>query len=161
MGFEVRECLDADVIKELFIEYSHIQGAESCFVSFDNELKDLTGFYKDGAMLIGYADAMPVACIAIRKINNEKCEAKRLFIKSEFRGNGYARKMLNAMLDKARELGFREVTFTTKPSVMSIGYELYKRMGFEEVSEKDGIVSMRMVFDNTDMHCAHGGNCHE
>ena len=65
------------------------------------------------------------------------------------------------MLDKARELGFREVTFTTKPSVMSIGYELYKRMGFEEVSEKDGIVSMRMVLENMDMHCAHGGNCHE
>lgn len=44
---------------------------------------------------------------------------------------------------------------------MSIGYELYKRMGFEEVSEKDGIVSMRMVLENMDMHCAHGGNCHE
>ena len=37
-----------------------------------------------------------------------------------------------------------EVTFTTKPEVMKVGYELYKRMGFEEVGEKDGIVSMRM-----------------
>jgi carbonic anhydrase len=27
---------------------------------------------------------------------------------------------------------------------MKVGYELYKRMGFEEVGEKDGIVSMRM-----------------
>ena len=48
------------------------------------------------------------------------------------------------MIEKAGELGFKEVTFTKKPSVMSIGYGLYKRMGFEEVSQKDGIVSMRM-----------------
>ena len=43
-----------------------------------------------------------------------------------------------------KELGFKEVTFTTKPEVMKVGYELYKRMGFEEVGEKDGVISMRM-----------------
>ena len=58
---------------------------------------------------------------------------------------GYARIMLNTMLEKAKELGFAEVTFTTKPSVMQIGYGLYKRMGFEETGEKEGIVSMRMA----------------
>ncbi|MCR5236672.1 MAG: GNAT family N-acetyltransferase [Lachnospiraceae bacterium] len=134
-------------MKGLFIEYSHIQGAESCFVPFDKELNDLSGFYKGGAVLAGYEDAKPVACIALKMINDDVCEAKRLYIKPENRGNGYARIMLNAMLDKARELGFKEVTFTTKPSVMEIGYGLYKRMGFEDVSEKDGIVSMRMELE--------------
>ena len=144
MSFEVKECLDTEIIKELFVEYSHIEGAESCFVSFDKELNDLTYFYKGGAMLIGYEDEVPVSCIAVKKIGNDICEAKRLFIKPESRGKGYARIMLNAMLDKAKGLGFKKVTFTTKPSVMQIGYGLYKRMGFEEVSEKDGIVSMKM-----------------
>ena len=144
MAFEVKECSDMQVVKELFIEYSHIQGAESCFVSFDNELNDLSGFYKGGALLIGYEDCKSIACIAVRKIDDEVCEAKRLFIRPEVRGKGYARVMLNAMLGRARELGFKEVTFTTKPSVMEIGYGLYKRMGFEETAEKDGIVSMRM-----------------
>ena len=37
--------------------------------------------------------------------------------------------------------GYREFD---RRAVMEIGYGLYKRMGFEEVSEKDGIVSMRM-----------------
>ena len=78
-------------------------------------------------------------------MNDVTCEAKRLFIKPEYRGKGYARVMLNSMLDKAKELGFKEVTFTTKPSVMQIGYSLYKRMGFEEISEENGIVSMRMA----------------
>ncbi len=143
-NFEVKECNDTEVVKELFKEYSQIKGAESCFVSFDKELADLQAFYKGGALLVGREDEIPVACIAIKKIDDVTCEAKRLFIKPEYRGKGYARIMLNTMLDRARALGFSEVTFTTKPAVMQIGYGLYKRMGFEEVSEKEGTVSMRM-----------------
>ena len=145
MNFRVNECSDTDIIKELFIEYSHIKGAESCFVSFDKELDDLRGFYSGGSLLVGYEGDKPVACIAVKKIDDKTCEAKRLYIKPEYRGKGYARVMLNTMLDKARQLGFKEVTFTTKPSVMQIGYGLYKRMGFEQVAENEGIVSMRMA----------------
>ena len=148
--FNVGVCNDNEVIKEIFKEYSRIKGAESCFVSFDKELADLDGYYKGGALLLGSEDGTPAGSIAIRKIDDETCEAKRLFIKPEFRGKGYARVMLNAMLDKAKKLGFKEVTFTTKPAVMKVGYELYKRMGFEEVGEKDGIVSMRMSLLRTE-----------
>ena len=143
-SFVVKECNDTTVIKALFTEYSQIKGAESCFVSFDKELADLEGFYSGGALLVGYENNNPVACIAIKKMNDVTCEAKRLFIKPEYRGRGYARVMLNDMLDKAKELGLKEVTFTTKPSVMQIGYSLYKRMGFEEIGEENGTVSMRM-----------------
>ena len=143
--FEVKECKDTEVVKALFQEYSQIKGAESCFVSFDKELNDLETFYKGGALLVGYEEEKPIACIAIKKMEGGICEAKRLFIKPENRGNGYARIMMNAMIDKAKELGFREITFTTKPSVMQIGYGLYKRMGFEETAEENGIVRMRMT----------------
>ncbi len=51
MSFEVKECLDTEIIKELFVEYSHIEGAESCFVSLDKELNDLADFYKGGVLL--------------------------------------------------------------------------------------------------------------
>ncbi len=144
MKFEVKESSDTKTIKELFVEYSHIKGAESCFVSFDKELNDLAGYYSGGAILVGFEDDKPVACVAIRKISDETCEGKRLFIKPEYRGKGYARVMIKAMTDKASELGFKEVVFTTKPEVMSVGYGLYKRMGFEELSEENGIVSMRI-----------------
>lgn len=144
MAFMVRECSDTEVIKPLFVEYSHIKGAESCFVSFDKELNDLEGFYSGGAILVGFEDDEPVACVAFKKINDETCEGKRLFIKSSSRGKGYARIMIKAMTDKAAELGFKEVVFTTKPEVMSVGYGLYKRMGFEQLSEDGGVVSMRI-----------------
>ncbi len=144
MQFAVKECFDTGIIQALFVEYSHIKGAESCFVSFDRELNDLEGYYAGGAILVGYEQDEPVACVAIRKISDETCEGKRLFIKPEYRGRGYARFVIKAMTDKASELGFKEVVFTTKPEVMSVGYGLYKRMGFEELSEENGTVSMRI-----------------
>ena len=149
MMFEVKECSETETIKNLFVEYSHIKGAESCFVSFDKELNDLAGYYSGGTILVGYEEDKPVACVAVRKISDETCEGKRLFIKPEYRGKGYARIMIKAMTDKASELGFKEVVFTTKPEVMTVGYGLYKRMGFEELSENNGIVSMRIDLSKT------------
>ena len=144
---KIRECDDYEAAKDLILEYSKIKGAEACFVSLDRELSDLKGFYKDGALLLGYADGSPIATIAIKKINDDQAEAKRLYIKPECRGKGYARPMLNAMLDRCRELKFKEVRFTTKPDVMSIGYVLYQKMGFEELGSDNGTVLMRMLLD--------------
>ncbi|SDB13785.1 Ribosomal protein S18 acetylase RimI [Pseudobutyrivibrio sp. YE44] len=142
---EIRDCENYDVAKALILEYSKIKGAESCFITLDKELADLEEFYKGGAILIGYENEKTIATIAIKNIDGNSCEAKRLYIKPEYRGKGYARFLMNEMLNKSRKLGFSEVTFTTKPEVMSVGYGLYQRMGFEETSTKDGVASMRMA----------------
>ena len=56
MLFETKECTNPDIVKEFFVEYSHIKGAESCFVSFDKELNDLPGYYSGGAIIVGYEE---------------------------------------------------------------------------------------------------------
>ena len=143
--FEIKDCEDYEVAKKLIREYSEIKGAESCFVSLDKELADLDTYYKGGALLIGFENENPIATIAIKHVDDETCEARRLYIKPDYRGKGYARILMNEMLDRSRELGFKKVKFTTKPEVMSVGYGLYKRMGFEEVDCADGVASMRMT----------------
>ena len=143
--FEIKDCNDYEAAKRLIREYAETKGAESCLVSLDKELEDLGSYYKGGALLIGYENENPMATIAIKRIDEDTCEAKRLYIKPDYRGKGYARSLMNEMLNRSRELGFKEVTFTTKPAVMSVGYGLYKRMGFEEVNCSDGVVSMRML----------------
>ena len=142
--FTVRECSDFADVRELFLEYSQIKGAESCFVSFEKEVNNLDTFYAGGALLIGYENETPTGCIAIKKVDEDSCEAKRLFIRPEYHGKGYARILLDSMLAKSRELGFKKVTFTTKPAVMQIAYGLYKRMGFDELTEDQNTVRMSM-----------------
>ena len=142
--FKVIECEDVEIIKEIFREYSGTKGAESCFVSFEKELSDLNGYYKGGALLLGLEDDTPVGSVAIRKIDKDYCEGKRLYIRPEYRGKGYAKIMLNSMIDKAKELGFREVRFTTKPDVMKVAYAWYKRLGYEELGCSNGVVQMKI-----------------
>ena len=54
------------------------------FISFENELDNLESFYSGGALLMGYENGIPVGCIAIKKVDEKTCEAKRLFIKPEY-----------------------------------------------------------------------------
>ena len=142
---EVKCSEDYSTIKELFIEYSQIKGAEGCFISFDKELADLKIFYSGGAILVGYEEEEPFGCIAIKKVDDDTAEAKRLYIKPKYRGKGYSRIMLNSMISKARELGYNDICFTTRPDVMEVAYNLYKRMEFEETGYNNGVVSMKIV----------------
>jgi GNAT superfamily N-acetyltransferase len=61
------------------------------------------------AAIMSMVKDSPVACVAIRKISDTTCEGKRLFIKPEYRGKGYARLMIKAMTDKSSV--FLEYTF--------------------------------------------------
>lgn len=83
---KIRECDDFKAAKNLILEYSKIKGAEACFISLDRELSDLKGFYKEGALRLGYDDVYPIATIAIKKVDDNLAEAKRLYIKPEYRG---------------------------------------------------------------------------
>ncbi len=42
-----------------------------------------------GLFFIGFENGNPIATIAIRHIDNVSCEAKRLYIKPDYRGKGY------------------------------------------------------------------------
>ena len=143
--FEVKPSTNYDIIKSLFVEYSQIKGAEGCFVSFEKELADLATFYQGGAILVGFEDETPIATIALRKVDDITAEVKRLFIKPEYRGKGYSRKMLDAMFQCAKSLGYKEVMLTTRPEVMPVAYALYQRIGFNQTDFKDGVATMRMV----------------
>ena len=69
---EIRDCDNYEAAKELILEYSKIKGAEACFVSLNKELADLEGFYKDGALLLGYDGNKPVATAAIKRTEANK-----------------------------------------------------------------------------------------
>ena len=156
--FKVTESNDYETIKSLFVDYSQIKGAEGCFVSFEKELADLQSFYQGGALFLGFEDETPVACIAIKKINDSTCEIKRLYVKPKRRGKGYSRQMLNAALQRAQKLGFTTATLTTRPSVMPVAFQLYTRSGFENLGEKNGVVRMmEMIMPPFIAYC--GLNC--
>src|SRR5471032_745362 len=62
-----------------------------------------------GAFIVGYWLDNPVACGAIRCIEAEVAEIKRMYVIPAARGRGFSRVLLTALEDNARALGVRRL----------------------------------------------------
>jgi len=127
---------DADLqeIRRLFVAYANSLGISLCFQNFDQELAGLPGAYAppQGGLLLAEFDGLAGGCVALRPLQNQVCEMKRLFVSPEFRGTGAGRALALAVMDKARSLGYSSIRLDTLPS-MTKAIELYKEFGFTPI----------------------------
>ena len=88
-----------------------------------------------------YLDNLPIGCIAYRKKSDEIGEVKRLFIKSEYRGNGISKKLLDTVESYAKEQGchtlFLDTRITLEPAV-----SIYRNFGFSIVFQQGLYIQM-------------------
>lgn len=136
-AFDLRQALSPVEIataRVLFEEYQCSLGISLCFQNFDAELASLPGAYAppDGRLLLAFAGAEPAGCIALRKIGEEICEMKRLWVKPDFRGTGLGRRLAEAVMIEARAIGYRAIRLDTLPS-MKAAQALYASLGFKDV----------------------------
>ena len=119
-------------IRELFEEYWRSFGFTPCFQNFAAEVEGLPGKYgpPDGRLALATIAGLPAGCIALRPIDRERCEAKRLYVRPQFRGSGAGRALVDWVIAEARSAGYREMLCDTMP-VMTRALEMYARMGFE------------------------------
>ena len=92
-----------------------------------------TYFDNDGVFLVLTDDDQIVGTGAIRKIDNETCELKRLWLLFEYHGKGLGYRMIRELFAFAREKGYRRIRLETNPNSQSRAFELYKRLGFYEI----------------------------
>lgn len=127
---------DVDAARQLFEEYAAGVGISLCFQNFDQELATLPGKYAPpaGRLLLAFSDGELAGCIALRKLDARTCEMKRLFLRREFRGKGYGRIMINALIEHAHEIGYERMRLDTLPGKMDAAIALYRELGFEIIS---------------------------
>ncbi len=123
---------DIATVRELFEEYWRSFGFTPCFQGFDREVAGLPGAYAPpgGRLALAVLDGEAAGCVALRRFDTERCEAKRLYVRPAFRGRGLGRDLLRWVIDEARAAGYREMVGDTMP-VMSQALEMYDRAGFE------------------------------
>jgi putative acetyltransferase len=68
-----------------------------------------------GAFLVGYVSGQPQACGAIRLLDAETAEVKRMYVAPGARRLGLARRVLDALEVEARRLGARSIVLETGP----------------------------------------------
>lgn len=127
--------IDLQVVSTLFQGYAASLPVDLGYQDFAAELAGLPGKYAEpkGALLLARDTAgAPLGCIALRPLDGETCEMKRLFLRPEARGMGLGRALAQAIIAAARDRGYRELRLDTLPSMTS-AIALYEGLGFERI----------------------------
>jgi GNAT superfamily N-acetyltransferase len=122
---------DLDDVRGLLREYAASLAFDLDFQGFDRELADLPGAYDapHGALLGARAGGTLAGCVALRRIDDERGELKRLYVRPEERRTGLGLALAEAAIDEARRLGYRRILLDTTPG-MEKAQALYERLGF-------------------------------
>jgi GNAT superfamily N-acetyltransferase len=68
-----------------------------------------------GSFLVGYEDGTPVCVGGIKRLDDQACEIKRMYVVPQARGRGLAKELLVALEDAARALGYTVAKLDTGP----------------------------------------------
>ena len=118
----------------LFEEYADSLEINLDFQGFGEELAGLPGEYDppDGCLLLALWQGQVAGCVALRQFSPGICEMKRLYTKSQFRGLGIGRALCDAVIARARRIGYERMRLDTLPS-MEKARGLYASLGFREI----------------------------
>src|SRR4051812_15117891 len=104
---------DLTQVRGLFEEYWKSFGFTPCFQGFAEELAALPGDYL--RIWLAVSDGEPAGCVAIRLLNGDRAEFKRLYVRPAFRGTGLGRRLLAEVVEAARGAGCAELVCDTMP----------------------------------------------
>lgn len=124
-------------LAELFREYERDLGFELTFQNFRDELDKLPQMYGPPygkAYLLEDPQGTFFGCIAIRKLEAEVGEIKRMYLKPEWRGLGYGKVLLDIALEATKGLGYKKVRLDTLDTMTS-AIAIYKKAGFYEIPQ--------------------------
>ena len=120
--------------RRLFEEYAASLPFDLAFQGFARELAALPGEYAPprGCLLVALHHGRSVGCVALRPLDAQTAELKRLWVQSSARGCGAGRLLVEAALQAARDAGYSRVRLDTTPG-MDAAQRLYRSLGFVQI----------------------------
>jgi putative acetyltransferase len=112
-------------IRRLFQEYAEELQFDLYFQNFKKELVSLPGDY---AM---YNNEV-CGCVALRRIQDDICEMKRMYVRPKYRGRGIGRLMAQKIIREATAMGYKRMRLDTIDT-MKTAISLYKSLGFNKI----------------------------
>lgn len=83
-------------------------------------------------VIAAYDEGKPVGCGALRKYSLEDIEVKRVFVREAYRRKNVGGALLEQLILKSRELGFKRMILETG-EFLKASMRLYSRYGFERI----------------------------
>ena len=115
------------LIKELDRYLAISDGEEHDFYDQYNHLDNIKN------IIILYIDQIPVGCGAFKEYQDGIAEVKRMYVRSEYRNNGYAGKILKSLEDWAKTEGYHRLVLETGKK-MSEAVSFYSNNGYKSIN---------------------------
>ncbi len=137
----VEACGFPDIVGGLFKEYTDmlIEGDPAfkqylAIQNYDEELRHLEVKYGQpyGRLYLAYCDKKPAGCIGLKRIDEENCEMKRLYVRTEFRGKKIGDLLIQKIIEDAKSIGYSYMLLDTLPFLKS-ALHMYQKWGFYEI----------------------------
>jgi len=102
----------------------------------DDDLRDIAGTYAspDGRFLLAVASGRLLATAGIRRLTDEDCELRRLYVARDSRRQGIASALVSELLPFVRERQYRRILLEVRPE-MKDTVAGYSRYGFLPLGE--------------------------
>ena len=122
---------DLIAVVAIFREYVASPSASLDFQDFEPEIAALPGKYAapDGRLLLVWEGSAVVGCAALRRVERNVCEMKRVYIRPAARGKGLGRRLIERILAEAREAGYSRICLDVLPEFRT-AHDIYKSLGF-------------------------------
>jgi ribosomal protein S18 acetylase RimI-like enzyme len=122
-------------VHSLFEEYAASLGVDLCFQGFEQELGGLPGDYvrPHGRLLLASWNDEVAGCVALRKLEPNVCEMKRLYVRPAYRMHGVGRALALRVIEEAWEAGYERMRLDSLPSMKS-ALSLYRSLGFRDIA---------------------------
>jgi ribosomal protein S18 acetylase RimI-like enzyme len=126
---------DYAIARRLFEGYAAWLREDRCFQGFAAELERLPDMYgaPNGVLLLGWRDGEAVGCVGVRRLADDTCEMKRLFVREDARGLGLGWRLAREAVEAGRRLGYARMVLDTLDR-METARRMYAALGFVETS---------------------------
>ena len=112
------------------------------------DLEDIQTHYfdKGGTFLVTLDGEQVIGSGALRKLDENTVELKRMWLLEAYHGQGIGYRLLIQLFDFAREMGYTQIRLQTSPEQIQ-ALDFYRRVGFYEIpcyNEDVGEISMEI-----------------
>ena len=99
--------------------------------AFERELRELPGEYAPpaGELLVAWDGEQAVGCVASRRLDDDSCEMKRMFVSADAQGRGAGRALAVELIARATARGYRWMYLDTSRRQRE-AIALYRSLGF-------------------------------
>lgn len=120
--------------------------------NYDNELEHLESKYGHpyGRLYLALCDNELAGCIGLRKLDNDNCEMKRLYVKPEFRGKKIGNILVTKIIEDAKIIGYKHILLDTFP-FLETAIKLYKNLGFYEIESYNNSPMDNLIYLKFDL----------